>query len=170
MQAEQPCNFHNIAARRLWKSETSNISVAATIEWVACSHPDRGATLLCEQQIEQRALRIGVEVWDYPKGCFVYVLSASRSHAGDCLAIYLITNSPRLASGAVRRLLPAQFASLACAAYREVRFEKNCGQQCPCFHSYAALRSFVRLATSMLPTSQRNQQAMFTILGSIYAP
>ena len=46
MQAEQPCNFHNIAAGRLWKSETSNISVAATIEWVACSHPDRGASLL----------------------------------------------------------------------------------------------------------------------------
>jgi hypothetical protein len=59
MQAEQPCNFHNIAARRLWKSETSNISVAATIEWVVCSHPDRGATLLSNQEMSRRALRIG---------------------------------------------------------------------------------------------------------------
>ena len=33
-QAEQRCNFHNIAARRMWKSDPSNISVAATIHWL----------------------------------------------------------------------------------------------------------------------------------------
>jgi hypothetical protein len=51
MHAQQPCNLHNIAARRLWKSETSNISVAATIEWVACSHPDRGAKIFSARKL-----------------------------------------------------------------------------------------------------------------------
>jgi hypothetical protein len=45
--------------RRDSAAENTPLLSWAVNEWVVCSHPDRGATLLSNQEMSRRALRIG---------------------------------------------------------------------------------------------------------------